>query len=237
MSFRIGGYRTTSFATAIMLVSTLAAQAQTTYPSFQQPRVVSREFNIGVADGDGATPLVFQWREGTGAGTQLSLDVGLADPESQNRDVFLILGGQYAYSLARARPDMPLDVLLTAGVFTQLGNDIAFLSVPVGTSVGHRFLLPGTGMAITPYIHPRVALQYASYERLDADIVFDETDTDLDISFDVGGSLELTSQLSLRLSATFGGEGVLGNGDGVGISLAWSPSALRTTSDQGRPSR
>src|SRR5688500_833047 len=197
MSFRIGGFRTAGVVGAMMLVGSAVGSAQTTYPSFQQPRVASREFNFGIADGDGITPFVFQWREGTSVGSQLSFDAGLADPDQEGADVYLILGGQYARSLARSRADMPLDVLFTAGAFTQFGNDQVFLNIPVGTSVGHRFPLQGTQMAITPYVHPRLALQYVSFDNG----TVDESDTEIDISFDVGGSLEFSPQLALRLSA------------------------------------
>ena len=226
MSFRISGLHAASLAGALMLAGAVApADAQTTYPSFQQPRVVSREFNFAVADGDGITPFIFQWREGTTTLSQLSLDVGLSEPEAEGADVYFILGGQYARSLAQARADMPLDVLLTAGAFTQFGNDQLLLSVPVGASVGHRFRLQGTAMSITPYVHPRLALHYLSIDTPAGDA----SDTDLDISFDVGGSLEFSSQLALRLSATFGDTDVLG------LSLAWSPRGLRTTAPATAP--
>ena len=218
MSFRIGGFRAAGVIGAMLLVGSAAASAQTTYPSFQQPRVASREFNFAIADGDGITPFVFQWREGTSVGSQISFDLGLADPENEAADVYLILGGQYARSLARSRADMPLDVLFTAGIFSQFGNDVTLLSVPVGASIGHRFPIEGTAMAITPYLHPRLALQYGSMDTQAGD----ESDTDIDISFDVGGNLEFSPQLALRLSATFGDLDVLG------ISLAWTPRGLRT---------
>ena len=224
MSFRIGGFRAAGFIGTMLLAGGAAAGAQTAYPSFQQPRVATREFNFGIADGDNITPFVFQWREGTSVGTQLSFDVGLADPEQEGADVFLILGGQFANSLARSRPDMPLDVLLTVGAFTQFGNDQVFLNIPVGTSIGHRFPLQGTQMAITPYVHPRLALQYVSFETPLGD---DESDTEIDISFDIGGNLEFSPQLALRLSATFGDVDVLG------LSLAWTPRGLRTASAPG----
>lgn len=219
MSFRIGGFRAAGVIGTMLLAGSTAASAQTTYPSFQQPRVVSREFNFGIADGDGITPFVFQWREGTTVGSQISFDLGLADPDAEGADVYLMLGGQFARSLARSRPDMPLDVLFTAGIFSQFGNDMTFLSVPVGASIGHRFPIEGTAMAITPYLHPRLALQYISVDTP----LGDGSDTEIDISFDVGGSLEFSPQLALRLSATFGDVDVLG------LSLAWSPRALRTT--------
>jgi len=221
MSFRIGGLLKACVASGVLLAGLPAlADAQTTYPSFQQPRIVSREFNIGVADGDGITPIVFQWREGTTPRSQLSLDVGLADSEAQDQDVSLILGGQYAHTLARSNADIPLDILFTAGLFTQFGNG-TLLAVPVGASVGHRFLIEGTALAITPYIHPRVAFQY---ERQNVPAGVDDSDSDIDVSFDVGGSLELTPRFAIRVSATFG------NFDAIGISFAFAPRALRTAS-------
>ena len=214
MSLRISSLRSICTASALLLtVSAAPAVAQSFYPSFQQPRVVSREFNFAIADGDDLTPLVFQWREGTGPGTQLSLDLGLADPDVEGLDTFFMIGGQYARMLTQARADMPLDLLLTAGIFSQFGNDITLIGIPVGVSVGHRFPLTGTSMAVTPYVHPRVSLDYGKFAG--------ESDTEVNITFDIGGSLEITPQLALRVTALFG------DADAVGLSLAWTPRGLR----------
>ena len=230
MSFRISSLRSIS-AAGVMLLGVVAtpALAQSTYPSFQQPRVVSREFNFAIAEGNDLTPLVFQWREATAPGTQLSLDLGIADPDVQGADLFFMIGGQYARVLTQSRADMPLDILFTVGLFTQFGNDLTFLGVPVGVSVGHRFRLTGTSMAITPYVHPRVGLEYASGGG--------DSETDVNITFDLGGNLELTPQLALRVTAMLGGEGILGDSDAIGFSLAWTPRGLRTTSSAPLPSR
>ncbi len=223
MSFRISSLRLTCAATIMVLVTgATPAGAQSIYPSFQQPRVVSREFNFAIADGADITPLIFQWREATAPGTQLSLDLGLADPDVQGADLFFMVGGQYARMITQARADMPLDIMLTVGLFTLFGNDVTALGVPVGVSVGHRFPITGTSMAITPYVHPRVSLDYVSLGDVD--------ETDINIGFDLGGSLELTPQLALRISAMLGGEGPLGDDDAIGFSLAWTPRGLRTTS-------
>lgn len=230
MDLRISSLRSLSAASVMLLVAVATpALAQSTYPSFQQPRVVSREFNFGIADGSDITPLVFQWRERTAPGTQLSLDLGVADPDFPGSDLFFMIGGQYASVLTQSRSDMPLDILFTAGLFTQFGNDLTFLSVPVGVSVGHRFPLTGTSMAITPYVHPRIALEYGSGGG--------QSDTDINITFDLGGNLELTPQLALRVTAMLGGEGILGDSDAIGFSLAWTPRGLRTTSSAPFPSR
>jgi hypothetical protein len=231
MSFRISNRMRSACAVSVIVLVAGAtpAMAQSSYPSFQQPRVVSREFNFAIADGADITPLVFQWREGTAPGTQLSLDLGLADPDFEGADLFFMVGGQYARMLTQSRADMPLDILLTVGLFSLFGNDLTAFGVPVGVSVGHRFPLSGTSMAITPYVHPRVSLDHVSFG--DAD------DTDINITFDLGGSLELTPQLALRVSAMLGGEGPLGDGDAIGFSLAWTPRGLRTTSSAPIPSR
>ena len=217
MSLRNSSFRSVFTASALLLVAAASpATAQSFYPSFQQPRTVSREFNFAIADGDELTPLVFQWREGTSPGTQLSLDLGLADPDNDNLDTFFMVGGQYARMLTQARADMPLDLLLTVGIFSQFGNDLTMVGVPVGVSVGHRFPLTGTSMAVTPYVHPRVSLDYASFN--------DESDTEVNITFDIGGNLEITPQLALRVTALFG------DADAVGLSLAWTPRGLRSAS-------
>ena len=61
-----------------LAVSALAQSASAqawSYPAFQTPRIVEREFNIGVADGGIAgVSALFQWREQTGTRTQLSLE-------------------------------------------------------------------------------------------------------------------------------------------------------------------
>ena len=224
MSLRISSFRSVCITSALLLVAAASpATAQSFYPSFQQPRVVSREFNFGIADGDDLTPLVFQWREGTAPGTQLSLDLGLADPDVEGMDTFFMVGGQYGRMLTQARADMPLDIMLTVGVFSQFGNDLTLVGVPVGVSVGHRFPLAGTSMAITPYVHPRVSLDYASFDG--------ESDTEVNITFDIGGNLELSPQLALRVTALFG------DADAIGLSLAWTPRGLRTTSSAPLPAR
>ncbi|HEU4630025.1 MAG TPA: hypothetical protein VFS08_09760 [Gemmatimonadaceae bacterium] len=201
---------------AALLAPGVTAGAQTFYPSFQPPRTVDREYNVAVADGDDITSLLFQWREGWSPVSQLSLDVGVADPEAEDADVQLLLGGFYARQLARSSTDMPLDLLLTLGANSIIGDAFA-LEVPVGVSVGHRFPLDGP-LAITPYLHPRVALQYCSECGDDGD-----SDTDLGVAFDLGVDFEVSPRLSLRGTFLFGDD----DADAIGFGLAWRPVGLR----------
>lgn len=194
-------------------LGTAAAQAFN-YPAFQTPTIVQREYAVGVADGDHTTSAVFQWREGWSPVSQLSLDIGVADPE--HGDVKLLLGGGYARQLNRSSNDLPLDMLLTAGAYVAL-TDPTLFQIPVGISLGHRFDLD-QGLALTPYIHPRLALAYCSDCGPRGN-----SDSDLDVVFDLGANFEVSPRLSLRAAVAFGGD----RNDAVGFALAWRPVGLR----------
>lgn len=216
---RIGKHLTAALLAAALVSGARTARAQAWfYPSFQIPTVVDRDYTGAVAGGNG-TAFVFQWREGLDLANQLSLDVGLADPDGASNTRVLV-GGNYAHQLGRATRDQPLDLLLTAGLGLALGNSPNLVRIPVGLSVGHRFQLDGP-LAITPYVHPRISLDFYRGEHGD---VGDRNHVTLD--FDLGGNLELSSQLALRASVLFtGGQG--GADTGVGLGLTFTPRPLK----------
>ncbi len=203
--------RAAAVAALIGVVPALEAGAQLNYPAFQPPRTIAREYNFAVADADGATALLFQWREGWSPISQLGLDAGIIDIDGS--DVHLLIGGNYARQLARASNDLPLDLLLTVGANAIVGDHF-WLDIPVGISLGHRFPLEG-GLAITPYLHPRVGLEYVR--------VNDNSDTDLGVAFDLGVDFEVSPRLSIRGTFMFGSD----DRDAIGIGLAWRPQGLR----------
>jgi hypothetical protein len=208
-------------AASLSLPSIVGAQAWA-YPAFQPPRVMNREFNFGVADaGDAGTSLIFQWREGLTQRTQLSLDVGFADPDG-NGNGKLLLGGQFGAMLTEASAEMPLDFLATAGLNLAVGDGSDLIRIPFGVSIGHRFPLD-EGFALTPYVHPRVSLDVCSDCGGPNG---EDNETDLGIDFDLGVNFEVTRQLSFRVSALFGGSDTFRDSDGFGISLAWTPAGL-----------
>jgi hypothetical protein len=204
-----------------LLFVPVAAQGQSyTYPSFQLPVLVEREYNFAAADGGraGAT-LLFQWREAASARWQLGVDAGLADPDG-NASSRLILGGHAAYQLTRATTDVPFDVALTGGVGFSGVNGHNVVRVPLGAAVGHRFALDG-GMSVTPFVHPRL-----SFDRCN-DCRAGDSDGKINVAVDLGGSLQMTEQVALRIAATAGGGDYLGSGNGIGLSVAWTPKGLR----------
>jgi hypothetical protein len=208
-------------AVVAVIAAPVTAGAQAwAYPSFQPPRVMDREFNFGIGDaGRAGTTLVFQWREGLSARSQLSLDAGFADPDGNSNGKFL-LGGQYAQLLNQASSEVPVDFLLTAGLNFAVGEGSDLFRIPLGVSVGHRFPLED-GFAITPYVHPRISFDSCTECGDNGD-----SRNDLGIDFDLGVNFEVTRQISFRVSGVFGGSDTFSNSDGFGISLAWSPVGL-----------
>lgn len=206
-------------AAALLAAAALApraAEAQAyPYPAFQPPTVIGREYVGAVADADDyGTSLIFQWREGISARSQFSVDAGFADPDVG--DARLFLGGGYAYQLNRAEQnaDLPLDLLLTTGIYANFGDGVEQFRLPVGVSIGRRFPLEGQ-FAITPFAHPRVGVVLCSG--------CGEEDSDLRVNFDLGANFEITEVLSLRAAVTVGGE----DETGFGLGLAWRPRGMR----------
>lgn len=197
------------------VMSTPALAQAWNYPSFHHPHIMAREFNFGVATAGrfAGTSLVFQWREGIAVGSEFNVDVGIADPGSE-LSTRLLLGGGYAHRLMHAATGDPLDMLLTAGLYGAFGDGANLYRIPVGVTLGYRFDLEGD-FAITPYTHPRVSID-----------MFDG-DSEIGINFDLGADFELSRQLSLRVSAIFGGGVFRGNSDGFGLSVAYKPGGLR----------
>ena len=230
MHFRRTGLRLAAAAVTFATASALEAQAWN-YPSFQAPRVTTRELNFAIADGgEPGTGFIFQWREGMAQRSQLSADLGYAEPDCgpfADCDGFLLLGGQFGRQLVTATADMPIDLMLTAGLNAAIGDLFNLIRVPVGVSIGHRFKLENA-MAITPYGHLRM-----SYDRISMD--GGGSDSDMSPNFDLGASFEFNRTLAVRVSAMFGGADYLGNEDALGISLAWSPRSARTTSPAPAP--
>lgn len=209
----------TLFAVILLAPSLALAQAYT-YPSFQQPTLVEREYNFAAADaGRAGTTLLFQWREGVAPRWQVGVDAGLADPDG-NASTRLVLGGHVAREITRATADFPFDVALTGGAGFSSADGHSVVRIPFGASVGHSFALDG-GMTLTPFVHPRL-----SFDRCN-DCLSNGADSKLNVVVDLGLGLQMTSQVAMRVAAVFGGSDFLGSGSGVGLSVAWTPKGLR----------
>lgn len=218
--------RPVAVALVLILGPAASAGAQAwNYPSFQTPRVTTREFNFGIADGGqiSGNSFVFQWREGRTARTQLSLDLGVAQTDlgaGAGDDTRFVAGVQLGHQLVFANQNAPVDILMTVGVNGAFGGG-SLVSIPFGASLGRRFVLDG-GLALTPYIHPRLALDYCG--ECDAG----DGESELETNIDLGASFDVTRNVALRISATFGDDdGFIRSGDAFGVSLAWTTAFVR----------
>lgn len=203
-----------ALALAAILPATEAPAQAWAYPSFQPPRVITREYNFGIADADrGGAAIVFQWREQSGPQTQFSFDIGIADSDRRDSDLVLFGGVGLGHRLGTSTPEVPIDFLLTAGIYLAVG-DINLFRIPIGVSIGHRFDMGGE-MSLTPYVHPRISI----------DVCGDDCDSDIGLTFDLGANFQISRSVSIRGAAIFTGSNRF-DGDGFGISLAWTPPSL-----------
>lgn len=221
--------RIAAAAAVLVSLAPAAALAQAfEYPAFQLPRVTeAREYNFAFADGDNSQSLVFQWREGYGPGSQLSFDVGFSDIDIPGGDPALLVGGQYAQQLTTVSADIPVDVALTVGAnlaaFTGTPSGV-LLRVPLGVVAGRTIVIDApTGFAITPYVHPRVSLDYLSDDNVDGNV---DDNTDLGLNVDIGANFQFTRAFAGRLAFTIGGD-EFASGDAFGISFALTPGRAR----------
>lgn len=206
----------------VSVVPTLEAQAFS-YPVLQTPSASTRDYTAAVVGGAGTT-LLFQWREGTGSGAMhWQLDAGMADPKG-SADPLVFVGGGLAKEIVRATGEQPLDVLLTGSLGAAFGNG-TFFRIPVGASVGHTFPLEDD-MALTPFVHPRVSIDYCSTCRGSLIGGRGRSRSGASLNFDIGADWRVNRQFALRVAASFGGSDIFSSEETVAVGLNWTPAAL-----------
>jgi len=185
--------------------------------------VVNREFTVAIADGgyDG-TSYIFQWREELVPGNQFSFDGGIATGVGGHALGFL--GGLYGYQFLWQRDSEPFEVLGTTGLTLAFGHGGSYARIPFAVSVGHRFAF-ANGMALTPYLHPRVSVEFCSH--CVAQVRGGSGSAGVGGGVGAGANLELSSRFSLRLEASVGASTIGSQDNTIGLGFAWSPSGLR----------
>ena len=177
-------------AAAALSAFAASAEAQVFTPSYQSP-VVMNDIGVYLSDGPGDMALEGIWRSGP-----LGLRLGYVDADP---DGLLSVGGEVRVPLTA-----PIDIAFTAGAQGIIG-DVDALGLQAGLSLGQRFVNPG--IALTPYIHPRIAL-------IDGFAPDDDWETEL--LAELGLDAEFSQNLILRLSV-----GLSDDTPDVGVGLAW----------------
>lgn len=220
-SLRIASVVARVAAVTLLASSSLGAQAFN-YPALQTPSASVRDYTGALVGGAGTT-LLFQWREEAGPGMHWQFDGGFADPKG-SADPLLFLGVGLGRELVRARGDQPLDVLLTAGTGASFGNG-TWVRIPIGASIGHTFPLEDA-MSLTPFVHPRVSIDYCSTCRGSAIGGRGRGKSTASLNFDIGAHWQVNREFGLRVAATFSGSDIVGSDETVAVGLNWTPMAL-----------
>lgn len=217
MNVRVFG-RVASAAALLMTAAVVDAQAWN-YPSMMTPTTVQRQYGVVLANGgDAGTAIVGQWREGLATDTEFQAEVGFADPDGG--DARFMFGVGLARRLTRASQEMPLDMVLSGGIYPSFGDPTTLIRIPVQLSMGHRFDLEGSQVFLTPFLNPRL-----SFDLCTDDDVCDDS-SDLSINFDVGLAAEMSRNLSLVVAIGFPG-GDLFDDNSFGFGIYWRPGAIR----------
>ena len=206
-----------AFALSIAFTPATAHAQASNYPSLQVPTASTRDYTAAVSSGAGTTAL-FQWREGWQPRRHWQLEAGLTDRKGSDA-LSLFVGGGIGQEITRARGDQPLDVLFTAGAGAAFGGGATLVRVPVGVSIGHTFALE-QGMAITPYVHPRASLDWASGGGRSG------SQSEVSLNFDVGVNFQVNAQFAVRAAAAFTGSELGGAQDTFAIGFNWTPAPL-----------
>jgi hypothetical protein len=205
------------------LASTTADAQAWSYPSFQQSHVVNREFTAAIADGgyDG-TSYIFQWREELAPRSQFIFDGGIATGVDGHAVTFV--GGQYGHQLVQQRDSQPVEILGTAGVTLAFGHGGTLTRIPFTASIGHRFAF-ANGVALTPYVDPRVSLDFC--HQCVADVRGESAGSGVGAGIGVGANLELSPRFSVRFDTLIDRSTIGPLDNAIGFGVAWSPSGLR----------
>jgi hypothetical protein len=184
-----------------VLLSTTPVSAQAwDSPTFFSPRPGE---DLGLyliqPDDGGETGFAGIWRQS--GNINLGVRVGLAGSDH------IHVGAEFYNTLDLLGPQSGILMSWVLGLGATF-NDVTALRIPLGISAGVDL---GTGsMVLTPYVHPRVALDVAIYDNQAGEEV---TDTDINVPVDIGVDAALGEQFVVRVGATFGdGRTIFGAG-------------------------
>lgn len=169
-------------------------------PSFFSPRP-GEDIGVYVVDADGSDDLgiVGIWRQE--GNLNLGVRAGVLDGDHVS------VGAEF-YGPIRgiSSPILMSWVVGLGGTF----NGATFVRIPAGVSIGTA--IDAGSLTIVPYLHPRLAFDYISF---DAPEGVDDSDSELNVDLDLGADFSLGRQFVLRFGAT------VGDWDAIGIGIAY----------------
>jgi hypothetical protein len=176
----------------VAMLTATSVQAQVFTPTFTSPRMVN-ELAVNLNDGPGDLGVEGMWRGGP-----LGLRVGYVDWY----DGLLSIGGEFRNPLPMA--GVPLGLALTLGGQALFGDSNA-VGLQGGVTAGYTFI--GSGLAFTPYLHPRIGLING---------IGGDDDFELEVLADVGFDLEFWTNLLVHFGVKLDDIG-----SNWGVSIGW----------------
>lgn len=169
-------------------------------PSFFSPRP-GEDIGLYIIDAEERADLGFVgiWRQE--GNLNLGVRAGVLDD-----DVYA-LGAEFYGPIRGVQAPVYLSWLVgLGGTF----NGATWLRIPAGVSVGT--ILDAGPVEIMPYLHPRVALDYVTF---DAPEGVDGSESDLNFDLDLGADVSLGPQFVFRVGAS------VAEFEGIGIGIAY----------------
>ncbi|CAN5630301.1 hypothetical protein BH23GEM3_BH23GEM3_23090 [soil metagenome] len=179
-----------AFLSALVLVGNVGAQVFT--PTFTSPRLLNE---VGVTVSDGPGNLTF---EGIWRGGPLGLRLGFVD----GRGGLISVGGELRSPVQIT--GAPMGLAFTAAAQGLLGDENA-VGAHAGLSAGYTFT--GNGLAITPYLHPRIGL---------VNNLGEGDELELQLLADLGTDVEFWNNILVRVGVKLDDVG-----SSWGIGLGW----------------
>ena len=181
-------------------MATAAAAQETGTPVFKAPYRAfnSYEFGGSISFPSGAPDFAVEGFYSYGHG---AYDLGIRGgfENVPDGDTRVLLGADFRTRVLNASDRFPLDGALTLGIGLNAGSGPDQVYLPVGISLGRRFLLEGSKTSFVPYIHPVAVPRFSS------------GDSNLDLALGFGVDIRFSNTVDFRVSA--------GVGDIEGVSL------------------
>jgi hypothetical protein len=192
---------------AVALVTAIAGRMtaqETGTPVFKAPyrAFTSHEFGGMLSFPSGAVNFALEGFYGYGHGAfDIGFRGGLEDLEG-NGDTRVLLGADFRTRVIHATERIPLDGAFTLGLGLNAGDGPDVVLIPIGLSLGRRFLLEGSKISFVPYVHPVLVPRFSS------------DDSNLDAALGLGVDVRFSSTVDFRIS------GGVGDIEGISLGLA-----------------
>ena len=181
-----------------------AAAQETGTPVFKAPyrAFTTHEFGGNLSFPSGNVNFALEGFYGLGHGSyDIGFRGGLEDLEGTG-DTRVLLGADFRTRVVRASERFPLDGAFTLGLGLNAGDGPDVFLIPIGLSLGRRFLLEGSKISFVPYVQPVLAPAFSS------------DNSDLEAALGLGVDVRFSSTVDFRVS------GGVGDIEGISLGLA-----------------